>query len=189
MDTRLDLITSSFKAMLTPAQVFVPLSPTSNFVERPGTALNVGNTLYSLAPLPNASPKTMTRTKCFDIGFGTFYFRSTSPIKPSARDPGKHSQADEDNQFRRKIFVVQFLWKFASCRKGVRICTRNSFDQWTLNTIQRRPNNSKIFRLCRKGDLEGVRQLLQNGDASLYDVDETGCSLLHVSPSTHLEPI
>lgn len=83
MDVRLDVMTSSFEATLTPAQVFAP-PHISNFVERPGSDLNIGNTLCSRARLSNASPKTKTMTKCFDIGFSIFYFRSMSPIKPSA---------------------------------------------------------------------------------------------------------
>ncbi|KAF6829581.1 hypothetical protein CPLU01_07867 [Colletotrichum plurivorum] len=35
-----------------------------------------------------------------------------------------------------------------------------------------RPTGSPIFELCRKSDLEGVRKVLEEGQASIYDVDD-----------------
>jgi hypothetical protein len=44
-----------------------------------------------------------------------------------------------------------------------------------------RPLDSLIFQCCEKGDLEGVKRLIRNGEASLLDVTPTGGSLITVS--------
>jgi hypothetical protein len=58
---------------------------------------------------------------------------------------------------------------------------------WDLcfRTYNRRPRDAEIFEHCRDGDLEEVRLLIQNGEASLLDVDEDGGNLLSVSTTIH----
>ena len=43
------------------------------------------------------------------------------------------------------------------------------------------PPWSPIFDLCEKGDLVGIRDLLESGQASVHDRDPNGRTLLHVS--------
>lgn len=54
---------------------------------------------------------------------------------------------------------------------------------WDLRfrTYNVRPWDSPIFRCCRKGDLEGVKNLVRNGDASLLDICPEGKSLIEMS--------
>ena len=42
------------------------------------------------------------------------------------------------------------------------------------------PDNSSVFQLIESGDLEGLKQILQNGRASLTDCNTSGNSLLGV---------
>lgn len=58
--------------------------------------------------------------------------------------------------------------------------TTDTFDNYMLDVIRRRPYSSEIFILCRKGDAGAVKRLLDRVEASIYDVDEDGMSLLHV---------
>lgn len=44
-----------------------------------------------------------------------------------------------------------------------------------------RPTNAHIFELCTQGDLLGVQRLIAAGEASYYDIDENGITLLNVS--------
>lgn len=43
------------------------------------------------------------------------------------------------------------------------------------------PETSRVFQVVEKGDLQGLREMLQKGEASLRDTDENGLSLLFVS--------
>jgi hypothetical protein len=54
---------------------------------------------------------------------------------------------------------------------------------WDLQfrTYSVRPVDSLIFKYCRIGNLERVKRLILNGEASLLDVTPTGGSLITVS--------
>lgn len=98
-------------------------------------------------------------------------------------DPDKEED-DEGNPIpTNKTFTVNFLFGFSSCRRGFRLSTRNCIDWMTLNVVRRRPGDSQILALCRQGDTMGVQKLLHSGEASLFDTDEEGYGLLHVSES------
>jgi hypothetical protein len=43
------------------------------------------------------------------------------------------------------------------------------------------PNDSPIFKICRTGDIVGVRDILSSRQASVFDIDSEGWTLLHVS--------
>lgn len=53
--------------------------------------------------------------------------------------------------------------------------------QYSISPINVRPDDSIIFRLCDTGNTEAVRELFSMQQASVYDVDTNGMSLLHVS--------
>lgn len=61
------------------------------------------------------------------------------------------------------------------------------FDSLKLNTIQRRPNDSYVFTLCMEGNAGEVQKFLETGQASRFDMDESGKGLLHVSDFTTLK--
>lgn len=50
------------------------------------------------------------------------------------------------------------------------------------------PAGSPVFELVRAGDLQGLKEMLQDGEASLQDHDEYGASLLFVSPRYEISP-
>lgn len=48
------------------------------------------------------------------------------------------------------------------------------------------PRNSLIFELCRQSDFEGVKRMLEDGRASICDVNDFGAGLLDVGYMAHL---
>jgi len=121
--------------------------------------------------------QTKTSLTSVEAGLGALTLRSTSTtILDQDNDP----EDRRNESLTRKSFVVNFLWRFASCRRGFRISTTNTFDSWSFNTIRKQPTDSQIFKLCKIGDTLGVRELLSYGRASVFDVDDTGATPLHV---------
>ncbi|KAJ8063352.1 hypothetical protein OCU04_008580 [Sclerotinia nivalis] len=112
--------------------------------------------------------------------FGTFSFRT---ISTTYRYDDNDSPNDADNSTTTKDYLVEFLIGFTTCRKGFRVTATNTFDHYRLDVIRRRPNNSEIFKVCTEGDAGAVKRLLDRGEASIYDVDEYGESLLHKAAS------
>ncbi|KAF7891033.1 uncharacterized protein EAF02_001358 [Botrytis sinoallii] len=109
---------------------------------------------------------------------GTLNFRTISTTHRYNDDDGTD---DADNSTTTKTFLVELLMGFTTCRKGFRFTTTSTFDHLTLDVVRRRPNNSEIFRLCEHGNTQGVKRLLDRGEASVHDVDEDGESLLHIA--------
>jgi hypothetical protein len=81
-------------------------------------------------------------------------------------------------KFRLPMLFSSRVWEVAriDAHQGWDLCFR---------TYNRRPRNAEIFEHCRWGQLEEVRLLIQNGEASLLDVDEDGDNLLSVSTAMH----
>lgn len=77
----------------------------------------------------------------------------------------------------RKSFTVRVLWRLTSSRRGFKISTNDTVDNWTFNTIRRRLGGSVIFELCAGDDVTGVRNLLDYGPASVFDTDEISLAL------------
>ena len=66
------------------------------------------------------------------------------------------------------------VWEIA------RVAAEQGFDL-QYRTYNVRPLDSLIFQCCKRGDLEGVKRLIRDGEASLLDVTPTGGSLITVS--------
>ncbi|APA15533.1 hypothetical protein sscle_15g103030 [Sclerotinia sclerotiorum 1980 UF-70] len=111
---------------------------------------------------------------------GTFGSRTTSTTH---RYDDDDSSDDADNLTTTRTYIVEFLVGFTISRKGLRVMTTDTFDNYMLDVIRRRPYSSEIFILCRKGDAGAVKRLLDRVEASIYDVDEDGMSLLHKAAS------
>ncbi|KAF8860674.1 hypothetical protein BDZ45DRAFT_672395 [Acephala macrosclerotiorum] len=52
-----------------------------------------------------------------------------------------------------------------------------------LDGIRAIPSDAPIFQLCKIGDLQGIQKPMTNDNASLYDVNDQGKSLLHLALS------
>ena len=51
------------------------------------------------------------------------------------------------------------------------------------------PDHATIFGACRQGNIQKVIELLQSREATIYDTDSCGSSLLHVSMSVDYQYI
>ncbi|THV47080.1 hypothetical protein BGAL_0337g00140 [Botrytis galanthina] len=111
---------------------------------------------------------------------GTVNFRTISTTHRYNDDDGID---DADNSTTTKTFLVELLMGFTTCRKGFRFTTTSTFDRCALDVVRRRPSDSEIFKLCKNGNIQAVRRLLDRGEASVHDVDERGESLLHLAVS------
>ena len=118
--------------------------------------------------------QTKTSLRTIDTGLGTMILRTTST------SIGDHCVGIEKQSIK-KTFVVNFLWRFATCRRGFRLSINDTFDSWSFNTIQKRSADSRIFELCKIGNAYGVDELLRYGRASVFDADPEGATPLHVS--------
>lgn len=73
-------------------------------------------------------------------------------------------------------------WLF---RRRFDLYTSRSHSGWdfSLNVYNVRPSDAPIFEYVEEGDISAIQQLFQENMASVFDVDEEGKSLLHVSDS------
>ena len=71
-------------------------------------------------------------------------------------------------------------WKVLECTFNRKYTTIDA----GLQTYNVRPEWSPIFARASRGDMEGVRSLLEEGLASLNDVDPEGWTVLHVCLSS-----
>ena len=55
-----------------------------------------------------------------------------------------------------------------------------------LNLYHVLPNDSEVFNMCRRGDIEGLQTKFSDGGLSSFILDEDGWSLLHVSISSRI---
>jgi hypothetical protein len=60
------------------------------------------------------------------------------------------------------------------------VSSTNAGPELLLRTLRVLPPNAEIFRLVINGDLEGVKTMFSNGQASIHDIDDRRWSLLHV---------
>ena len=68
---------------------------------------------------------------------------------------------------------------------GMKIGLEGTFSKgWktTLRPFCVVPDNALIFDFCKTGNIDGIRNLLVRGDASIWDRDSYGETPLHVSP-------
>lgn len=66
-------------------------------------------------------------------------------------------------------------------------CTHDAPMYTTIQTYNVIPSDSAIFKCIEMDDLIGFRRLISDGKASVTDINESGFSLLAVSPHSHLK--
>jgi hypothetical protein len=120
--------------------------------------------------------QTRTTQKSLNVGLGILSLQSTTK---DFKDPYDSALNERGVKSTRQSFTIRFLYRFKSCRRGFRFHLDDTFDTWIFNSIRRRPWDSEIFQLCREGDVQGVKMLLDCGGASVFDVDDHGDSPLH----------
>lgn len=68
-------------------------------------------------------------------------------------------------------------------RYGLKAMAVNHHKTWqySISPVNVRPDDSLIFRFCEMGNTEAVRELFERQQATVYDVNSNGMTLLHVS--------
>ena len=100
--------------------------------------------------------------------------------------PDDESSSDQSRKtIYRKTITISLLCDLALYQNGFRLKTSASLEWWSFHVIRRRPTESLIFELCKCGSTTSVKRLLIYGGASVFDVDESGATPLHVS---HISP-
>lgn len=122
----------------------------------------------------NATVVFRTSWKSFNLRLGVLSVRLFLQQQEKAEKAKKRDSSFD------KTYVINFLLKFGSCRKGFKFRVNDTFDMFFLNSIRRVPDDSPIFWFCRNGDLESVKKLIYSRTASALDVDNDGWSPLHV---------
>jgi hypothetical protein len=120
--------------------------------------------------------QTTTTWRTFRSFFGVLSFRS---VLASVMDEEDNAKAAK-GKIRNRNGVIDMLLGFQSCRRGYRFQFSDNFDHWVFHSRHTLPKGSKVFEFCSAGNLQGLRELLSAGAASIFDVDENGWSPLHV---------
>jgi hypothetical protein len=192
MNGKLDILTASFASTPTNIQMIrdglVPSPPPYQRFAQTATALpvvraqrelwNGDSTQLKDSHVNDVQSRLRIKTslQSIDAGLGVVTFRSTA-VEIACYGEEENS----DKSYTKKTFTINFLWRYASCRRGVRLSTNNTFDSWSFNTIRTRPSESLIFKLCKSGDAFDVDDLMRYGNASVFDADPDGTTPLHVS--------
>lgn len=121
------------------------------------------------------------------LSFGTICIRISShiikskDIKLSSDDlVHRRRQQDISASFIPDCFLSSvFKWNL----------TRGHYSQMTLKCFNLRPGWSPIFRHSAQGDINKVRELIEGGKASPYDMDEDGWTPLHVSDTCFISEL
>lgn len=114
--------------------------------------------------------------------FGTLVVSTTTIIY--VRQNSNQSLIDKKSVSETIVTFHPALWLF-SCGvvlkiQAMKVLGRQNISspQFSLSTVNIRPFNSEIFRACINCDLDKIRELFDEGNASPYDVDEYGKNLL-----------
>ena len=115
--------------------------------------------------------------------FGTFGI--SSEVSQAGRTRHKDSEDLEDDDFIHvtsiRIHPARWLMQLGvDC--GIQLAVQNGAQGWkhTLNTFRAVPDDAAIFSACSRGDIDTVRQLLDAGKASVWDVNMNDWTPLHV---------
>ena len=130
-----------------------------------------------------------TCTRSYDLISGTLSVTSSS-LYSRKRHHGQivFSSGSHDTEFTQKDVRIRFHPKPGSTPRAVQANIRqlhgshgtwNSIPRFSVHNIL--PETSRIFRVVQWGEVEELQKLLQLGEASLWDQDEHGRSLLFVS--------
>jgi hypothetical protein len=134
----------------------------------------------------NTSQQPLTRfTRSSYINLFSFIDGSVTSTRTVYSNPAQSSSSPQGNKdaelYSSTKLTIKVLIKLSSYTRGLRFQTNNFLNGCYLNSTRCIPNDSPIFKLCQYGDAQGMLKLFSAGTASIYDVDQNGQSLLHVS--------
>jgi len=91
--------------------------------------------------------------------------------------------SDEQERFESPVWTLDFQPASWFKRRGYSLFASTSYGDWQYNLrpFNMRDADSPIFLACRLGDFDQVRRLLDEGQASPFDVGPEGVTPLHAS--------
>lgn len=127
----------------------------------------------SMIPRSQKASEKMVQT--YWLGIGIFQRITTYFTYDHTREG---QQPSETVEVEYKFFPNTWLTNTGFSRK-----MSSTYGQWNYlwTPLNIRPDNSPVFRACVTGNVEEVRHLIVNREASIYDTMQDGYNLLHVS--------
>jgi hypothetical protein len=133
----------------------------------------------------NSNTVKNSKTRCFQslltrFRFGTI-ISQTQRAKQSITINGESlTQYETTTTF--ILYPASWLIKIGF-KYGIEATTTNSKTGWkySISSVQAVQNDSLIFRFCKSGNVDAVRELFKNKEASVVDVNSYGWRPLHVS--------
>lgn len=105
-------------------------------------------------------------------------------LRTNATSSEDVSSPDDEEGSEMWFKMTPALWLVRlGLRYQMRFSVSHVYGEWTkaFRTFCVLPNDSLVFRLCEKGNLDALREMFQHGEASPYIMNEKGETLLHVS--------
>ncbi|PMD42284.1 ankyrin [Hyaloscypha variabilis F] len=114
--------------------------------------------------------------------FGNLTLRSQTFSAQSNMYPGEEEDEHQTGESYLTIRPALWLARFG-LKYGIRVAISQSPGNWkhVLNTFRPVSDNSLIFEFCKLGNIDGVRLLLDKGEASTWDTNSKGRTPLHVA--------
>ena len=115
--------------------------------------------------------------------FGTFSISSEArqTVESLRKTPDQIEDQDVVHSTSIRIRPATWLVRLG-IRYGLDYAFEHNAHAWkhTLTTFRPVPSDALIFSACKEGDISLVGELLANGDASVWDCNDTGWTPLHV---------
>jgi hypothetical protein len=114
--------------------------------------------------------------------------KSSKPLKPVTRDSSNGSGQETLQKKKITQLPQKQTWKynvkFQMWQAACRLSLSRSISGWQINLqpYSIRPKDSQVFKHAAEGDFQGLYRLINTGQASPFDRDENGESLLHARP-------
>jgi hypothetical protein len=139
-------------------------------------------TSNSRARIRRARAQVAASDTCISSIFGNLTLRSQTFSAPSNVYPGEEEDGPQTEESYLTIRPALWLARFG-LKYGIRLAIFQSPGNWkhVLNTFRPVSDDSLIFEFCKLGNIGGVRLLLDKGEASTWDTNSRGQTLLHVS--------
>lgn len=116
--------------------------------------------------------------------FGSIYVRSRTYRICSSDSEDSNNTSIEDKYEFATAFVLHPSWWLVKCGISaiIRATISSSIQGWTYDLRPSRavPDDALIFEFCDRGNIDGVRSLLQRKQASPWDTASDGWTPLHV---------
>ena len=146
-------------------------------------SMGIGGTKQSILVRRHASSTYWCRA--YYGLFGTIIrWKLSEPADPFAKtcrvDRRQSDKPEADSFYVHTICILPPAWA-SLYGYNLRSEKTNGLSTRSLSTFHIIPLSSPIFELVKKGQLDEVKRLFKEHEASAFDVDPFGCTLLHVS--------